>query len=148
MAINDSQKSVITWAIIIGVSGYGLYKLAGKFGLLPAPDAPLIDNNKPTAKDYTHTPNFNSGLIAKKIFDLFKWFGTDPFSDVMAILKEQVLTQGDWLSLNQSFNQLYGEDLYKYFQDLGGGLAPVPFWDEFSQSELQQVTTYINSLPL
>lgn len=149
MSLDNNQKSVLTWIVIISVAGFAIYKIGKNLGIINTPvDSPLPDSNMPKAKDYTHTENFDSANVATQIHDFFKWFGTDPFTDVFNLIKDNVLTQGDWMTLNASFNSLYGENVFNYFQDLGGGIKPIPFWDEFSSSELQQITTYVNSLPL
>jgi len=147
--MDQGQKQVLTWAAVAGVAGLIIYKIGSKLGLFSSPViAPIASGNTPTASQYTHTPGLNTGNIAKQIHDKFGWFGGDPFIEVFAIIKANIRTQGDWVSLNNSFNDLYQEDAFKYFQDLGGGLTPVPFWAEFSAAELQQITTYINNLQL
>ena len=151
MSLTESQKQTLTWGGIIIVVGLAAYKIASMLHLLPvsSPTSPSADaGGQATASDYTHTSGFDAVGLAKQIHDSFKWFGTDPFTQVLGLIKSNVATQGDWNTLNNSFNNLYSEDAFKYFQDIGGGLSPTPFWDDFSTDELSQVTNYINSLPL
>ena len=149
MAINKSQETTITWVLILVVGGYAISKIASKFGLLPSdvtpPDA---DENLPTAKDYTHTQGFDSGTIAKNIYDEVHWYGTDPFTNVFNIIKTNILTQGDWRNLSNSFESLYGENILKYFKDVNSGILPVNPFEILSDSEVARIVTYVNSLPL
>ena len=147
--MQESQKETIKWIAIIGIGGFIIYKIAAKFGLvsesIKLPDA---TTNTPTAKDYTHTAGFDSATIAKNIYDSFSVIHGDPFDKVFTIIKANVKSQGDWQSLDNSFQTLYGEELIKYFGDLNSGYLPVAFWETLSTTEINQIVTYINNLPL
>jgi len=147
--MQESQKEAIKWIAIIGVGGYVLYTIGKKLGLItPSIDLPNATTNTPTAKDYTHTNGFDSATIAKNIYDSFSITHGDPFDKVFAIIKANVKSQGDWQSLDNSFQTLYGEELIKYFGDLNSGYLPVAFWETLSSTEINQIVTYINQLPL
>jgi hypothetical protein len=149
MNLNEPQKQIIKWVAIIGIGGVIIYKAGSKLGLFTEPlNQPNADINLPKAKDYTHSPNFEPAATANKIKDFFGWFSGDPFTELFAYIKRTIRTQGDWQDANQAFNNLYGEDIFKYMQDLGGGVLPIPFWAELTTAELNQISNYINKLPL
>ena len=82
------------------------------------------------------------------IYDEFHWYGTDPFTNVFNIIKTNILTQGDWRNLSNSFESLYGENILKYFKDVNSGILPVNPFEILSDSEVARIVTYVNSLPL
>jgi len=147
--MQEPQKEAIKWIAIIGVGGFIIYKIASKFGLISELiTLPNASTNTPTAKDYTHTAGFDSATIAQNIYDSFSFTHSDPFDKVFAIIKANVKSQGDWQSLDNSFQTLYGEELIKYFGDLDSGYLPVAFWETLSSNEINQIVSYINQLPL
>jgi hypothetical protein len=144
--MEQTQKETIKWIAIIGVGGLVVYNVGKKLGIFSdnTPTSPNVDTNTPKASDYTHTPNFNPQGLINQIVNDWTAFGGDPFPILFNQIKQSVKTQGDWQTFNLAFTAIYKESVGDY---ITSWIQHAP-WAAVSKSELTQLITYINNLPL
>ena len=147
--MTTAQKETIKWVGIATVGGLLLYNVGKKLGIFSdasnsLPTNPTADTNTPKASDYTHTKGFDATGLINRIVNDWTTFGGDPFNTIFSQIKATVNTQGDWQVFNNAFNARYNEHATDY---MSSWIEHAP-WATVSKSEISQLVSYINSLPL
>lgn len=148
--MDQEQKTVLTWAAIIGVSAFALYKLKNVFGFgsyFNPTDKSVIStvwNDTPSQHNrYTYTIHASQASnLSEDIYSCFGAFGTD-FVKMFADF-QQCRTQGDVFQVCQLFQNNYDANLWVSMVN-GFGLYPL---SGLSNSQLKEVNDFVLSLPL
>ncbi len=147
--MDNQQKTVLTWALIVGVSSIAIYKFKDSlFGPSFNPTdlnviAKVWNENPSNHQKYTYTIHYlDAQDIAQLIYKEFGVFKTN-FTNVFALF-QQCKTQGDIFLVVDAFFANYNVNLWSSLVN-GFGLYP---GSGLSSSELKNLNTYVLSLPL
>ena len=148
--MDNQQKTVLTWALVLGATAIAIYKFKDSlFGSSFNPtDLNVIStvwNDTPSkkSKKYTYTLHYlDAQDIAENIYKEFGAFKTN-FTNVFALFQE-CATQGDVFNVANAFMANYNVNLWASLVN-GFGLYP---GSGLSSSELKNLNTYVNSLPI
>lgn len=146
--MDQQQKTVLTWVLILGGAAVVITKLKGSlFGSSFNPNDPngLADVWNDTPDNHnSYTYSFHSDVannIAESIYKEFGAFNTN-FSNVFSLFKE-CKTQGDVFQVCQLFQNNYDANLWNSMIN-GFGLYP---FSGLSHDQLNQINNYVLSLP-
>ena len=152
-----TQKNIVTKGVVVSVVGFGAYYLytvwARQLGIatstsnITAPKslfAPLSDSTKKGNTTTTATDYVTLSTIAHDIYYALHYVWVDDWATVWASF-QKMKTQEDVTAMAQIFYGTYGADLWTYLQD-GGGVWILG--DGLSDVHLQQLHTYVSSLPV
>ena len=145
-----------TDALLIGggvIAFFAIKKLLIKFGIASGPGTQqtineLTNPGSPWKPEYWKKgsgalliKNAVADKYATTIHNAFTVF-QDDFNAIVSVFS-QLKTKSQVSYLAQKFAEKYNEDLLQFLTN-GGGILP---WDGLSDSQLLQITNYVNKLP-
>ena len=148
--MDEKQKKILTWAIVIIAAGYAINKLKGSLGFgssFNPTDRTVLStawNDTPGSHaKYTYTIHADKASNLSE--DIYASLGAFEDNFIKAFTDiQQCKTQGDVFQVSVLFKNNFDANLWESMVN-GFGLFP---WSGFSNDQLKQINDYVIGLPL